>query len=59
MTFPRSNCFSHMARTKLLGPEGIDALGLAIEERKYEAAKALIHAGAKVNVPVVTSVSRR
>jgi ankyrin repeat protein len=36
----------------MLGPQGIDALGLAIEQRKYEAAKALIDAGAKVNVPV-------
>ncbi|MGH9810898.1 MAG: ankyrin repeat domain-containing protein, partial [Terriglobia bacterium] len=43
---------AHGADKAVLGPEGIDALGLAIEERKYEAAKDLIKAGAKVNVPV-------
>jgi quinoprotein dehydrogenase-associated probable ABC transporter substrate-binding protein len=43
---------AHGADKRMLGPQGIDALGLAIEQRKYEAAKALIDAGAKVNVPV-------
>jgi quinoprotein dehydrogenase-associated probable ABC transporter substrate-binding protein len=43
---------AHGADKNVRGPEGIDALGLAIEERKYEAAKDLINAGVKVNVPV-------
>jgi quinoprotein dehydrogenase-associated probable ABC transporter substrate-binding protein len=34
------------------GPQGYNALSLAIEEREYEAAKALIDAGAKVNARV-------
>jgi quinoprotein dehydrogenase-associated probable ABC transporter substrate-binding protein len=43
---------AHGADKNVIGPDGIDALGLAIEERKYEAARDLINAGFKVNVPV-------
>jgi ankyrin repeat protein len=43
---------AHGADKSVLGPEGVDALGLAIEERDYDVAKALIDAGANVNVPV-------
>jgi quinoprotein dehydrogenase-associated probable ABC transporter substrate-binding protein len=41
---------AHGADKETKGPGGFDPLALSIEERKYEAAKALIDAGAKVNI---------
>jgi quinoprotein dehydrogenase-associated probable ABC transporter substrate-binding protein len=41
---------AHGADKEAKGPGGFDPLALSIEERKYAAAKALIDAGAKVNV---------
>jgi quinoprotein dehydrogenase-associated probable ABC transporter substrate-binding protein len=43
---------AHGADIEALGPHGFDPLAFAIEERKYESAKTLIDAGAKVNVAV-------
>jgi quinoprotein dehydrogenase-associated probable ABC transporter substrate-binding protein len=41
---------AHGADKDAKGPGGFGALELSIEERKYEAAKALLDAGAKINV---------
>jgi ankyrin repeat protein len=41
---------AHGADMEKAGPDGYTPLAFAIEERHYEAAKALIDAGAKVNV---------
>jgi ankyrin repeat protein len=41
---------AHGADVEAKGPGGFGPLALSIEERKYQAAKALIDAGAKVNV---------
>jgi quinoprotein dehydrogenase-associated probable ABC transporter substrate-binding protein len=41
---------AHGADKEAKGPGGFHPLALSIEERKYEAAKALIDAGAKVNI---------
>lgn len=43
---------AHGANVQARGPQDFDPLALSIEERRYEAAKALIDAGAKVNLAV-------
>jgi quinoprotein dehydrogenase-associated probable ABC transporter substrate-binding protein len=43
---------AHGANVQARGPQGFDPLALSIEERRYEAAQALIDAGAKVNAAV-------